>query len=302
MRRQLPVDDRPLEGLPGQSGRVDHLQRAPRALGCAHRRSPLRTPRARRVPSWRPGSRRNEPSSTQRANACRRLRRGRAHSPRWGEVVTGTVRHASSGSGEPTCRRSDRRGDRGVGTRPGAGGASGRRARRVPARRPTVDPGPSPRLGEPRRADRDGARERLPRGGRHRARRLRQVDPARRVGDRRGSSRRVGGSRPLRRRSRGPADLAGVGLRADLAGQLRPDRRHARSGRVRVGPRRAAPRVGVPDDPGSVRPDARRPPRTAVTGLPRRAGCGDLRDSARLATGCGQPFRATPPVASAGHG
>ena len=40
---------------------------------------------------------------------------------------------------------------------------------------------------------------------------------------------------------------------------------------------------------------------SAVTGLPRRAQRGDLRDSARLATGRGQSFRATPPAAAAGQ-
>ena len=59
----------------------------------------------------------------------------RPHGPAWPahprgvRLWTRTVHHAWSGSGGRTCRRSDRRGDRGVGTRPGARGADGRRAR-----------------------------------------------------------------------------------------------------------------------------------------------------------------------------
>ena len=114
--------------------------------------------------------------------------------------------------------------------------------------------------------------------------------------------RRVGVARPLRRRSRGPAHLAGVRVRSGLAGQRRPDRRHGRSRRVGVGTRCAAPGLGVPDEPGSVRAHAGRPSRAAVAGLSRRAERGDLGDPARLATGRGESFRAAPPAAAAGVG
>ena len=67
---------------------------------------------------------------------------------------------------------------------------------------------------------------------------------------------------------------------------------------------RAAPRlaVGVPGEPGSVRADAGRPARAPVAGLPRRAERGDLGDTARLATGRGESFRAASPAAVAGVG
>ncbi len=76
--------------------------------------------RERRGPRFSQGS----PGAETRA-ASRRCRRRRSSA--WGEVVTRAVHHAWSGGGR-SCRRSDRRGDRGVGTRPGAGGADGRRA------------------------------------------------------------------------------------------------------------------------------------------------------------------------------
>ena len=44
-----------------------------------------------------------------------------------------------------------------------------------------------------------------------------------------------------------------------------------------AGTRRAAPRLGVPDQPRPVRADAGRPPRAALAGLPRRAERGHRR-------------------------
>ena len=82
----------------------------------------------------------------------------------------------------------------------------------------------------------------------------------------------------------------------------RSDRRRARCWGINIGPGRATPGVGVPDESGSVRADAGRPARAPVPGLSRCAERGDLGDTARVAAGRGESFRAAPPAAVAGFG
>ena len=162
---------------------------------------------------------------------------------------------------------------------------------------------PQPRrgFGESRRAHRGGQSERLPCRRDHRSRGVRQVDPAVSMGAGRGSSCRLGVSQRLRRRPRGPAHLAGLRLRSRLAGQRRPGRRHGRSGRVRIGTLRAAPRRGAQHEPSPVRAHVGRPPRTPVTGLSRCPGGGDLGDTSRVSTRGSESLGATPrPAATSG--
>ena len=164
---------------------------------------------------------------------------------------------------------------------------------------------PQPRPGSVSRAaaHRDGSGERLPRGRRHRAGGLRQVDPA-------------GSSGPA------PRIVASPGCRSTASTTIpRPCSRLLASAYARVSPGnadlvadmgglgvsvlgRAAPRLAsaLQDEPGSVRAHAGRPSRAAVAGLPRRAERGDLGDSPRLAAGRGESFRAAPPAAAAGVG
>ena len=98
----------------------------------------------------------------------------------------------------------------------------------------------------------------------------------------RGSSGRVGVAGPLRRRSGGAADRAGVGVRAGVPGNADLVADDGRSRACRCSGR-AAPRLASAfrGEPGSVRADARRPPRAAVAGLPRRAERRDRRASRR---------------------
>ena len=66
--------------------------------------------------------------------------------------------------------------------------------------------------------------------------------------------------------------------------------------------RRAPPGFGVPSEPSSVRADAGRPPRSAVTCLSRRAGRRDLGDPSWFPAGRRQSFRAASPATPAGFG
>ncbi len=102
-------------------------------------------------------------------------------------------------------------------------------------------PPAAPWIGESCGAHRRRPGERLPRRRRHRAGGLRQVDAAGGVGAHGGSPRSRGCPSTASTTTPRPADPAGVGLCAGLAGQHRPGRRHGWPGRRCLG--RAAPRL-----------------------------------------------------------
>ena len=138
--------------------------------------------------------------------------------------------------------------------------------------------------------------------GDHRACRLRQDDAVGRVGRGRGSPRRVGEPRSVRRRRGGAALRHGVRLRRPLAGGRRPARRHAWRRRLGPRPSRPPPRVGVPRQSRAVRLHGGRSPRAAGPGLPRRAGHGHGRDARPVPVRRRQPSRTAAPAPGADLG
>jgi hypothetical protein len=131
---------------------------------------------------------------------------------------------------------------------------------------------------------------------------LRQVDTAGSVGPRGGSARRVGDTRPLRRRSRGPAHRACVRVRPILAGKRRPGRRRERSRVSVLG--RAAPRLASvfrtsPAPFVLMLDDLHEPQSPACHDV---LGRSDLGDSPRLAGRRIESFRAASCAAAAGLG
>ena len=160
--------------------------------------------------------------------------------------------------------------------------AGGRRARGGAARREAFGAAPSRRFGESRRPHRDGSRPRLPGGRCHRAGGLRQVDacwlsgPRRRIDASGGCRWTAWTTIPSALLSVLASAYARISGHTDLIADMRG------SWRIGVGPGRAAPGLGVPDQPGSVRADARRPARAPVPGLSRCAERGDLGDTPRV--------------------